>query len=114
MNEWDDSQVGAPATDAMDRKLNKVSGGLVLIWAGFTLLVRGGWGVGLAGVGAIIIGEQLARKFFAARFERQWAIAGIFLLGGGIVIQFGLTLSLVPALFIVIGITLLVSALRRE
>jgi len=98
----------------LDRKLNAASGGLILIWLGIALLLHAGWSLGLVGVGALLVGEQVARRYHEVKFEQSWLVAGFVILGGGIVARMGLGFWIVPALLIAIGVALLGSAMSRR
>ena len=98
----------------LDRKLNAASGGFLFIWVGITLFASAGWGLGLVGVGFVVLGEQLARKYFAIEFEKPWVVAGLLIFLGGVVVMLGLESSIVPVLLIVIGVALLGSTVSRR
>jgi hypothetical protein len=106
-------------TRALAKKLDAVGWGLFLIWLGIALLANVGWGAGLLGVGVIALGTQVARKSLGLPFERFGLVIGIVFIMWGIwellQIQLGKTPipGLLPILFIVVGIALVVYALRR-
>ena len=93
------------------RKLEAVSWGLFFVWIGIALLVDLGWGIGLLGVGVIILGTQMARKFMALQFETFWVVVGVLFVLGGVWELFSVRVGLIPILCIVAGVALLVSAL---
>jgi len=98
----------------LDKQLNAISGGLLLIWIGFAILVNIGWGTGLIVVGVIILGEQAARRYYSVKFENSWVIAGTISFLAGFLILFGVEESLVPILLIIIGIALLITIFRKK
>lgn len=98
----------------LDRKLNAASGGLLLIWIGVAMATDVGWAVGLSGVGVVLLAEQAARAYLAVKYELFWVVVGNVFLLGGILMQVGLSVSLVPVALIVVGIALLASTLRRK
>ena len=88
----------------MDGKLNALSGGLLLTWAGFVLMFGIGWGPGLVFAGMIVPGEQIACWKFGVNFDKYWVVFGIAAVFGGTLIWFGMENSLIPVLFIAFGI----------
>ncbi|MBD3178480.1 MAG: hypothetical protein GF417_02190 [Candidatus Latescibacteria bacterium] len=97
-----------------DRKVNAVSGGLLLIWIGIAMLFDAGWGFGLLVVGIILLGEQAARWIFQVKFDKFWVVAGTASLVAGVLILSGVEVSLVPILLIAAGIALLLSIRGKE
>jgi hypothetical protein len=96
---------------ALNKKLEAIEWGLFFIWTGIAFLAHLGWGVGLLGVGIIILGGQVARKFLALKRAGFWVVVGfLFIVGGGWEL-FHVQLKLVPILCIVAGAALLLSAL---
>ena len=93
------------------RKLDAIGWGLFFIWIGTALLANLGWGIGLLGVGILILGGQMARKYMALRFETFWALVGALFVIGGVWELLSVRVSLTPILCIVAGAALLVSAL---
>jgi len=92
-----------------DRRLNAVSGGVLLIWIGIAMLFGFGWGTGLVVVGIILLGEQSVRWIYSVKFSKFWVIAGVVTVLSGILILFGVKVSLVPVLLIAFGVALLLS-----
>ncbi len=66
------------------RKLETASWGLFFIWTGIALLADVGWGAGLLGVGIIILGTQVTRKYFGLKLEGFWVVMGFFFVWGGV------------------------------
>jgi hypothetical protein len=96
---------------ALHRRLEAAGWGLFFIWIGIALFTHVGWGVGLLGVGIITLGAQLARKYFALKWEGFWVAVGFLFVVGGIWKLFNVQLGLLPILCIVAGVALLVSTL---
>jgi hypothetical protein len=98
---------------AMIKKLDSIGWGLFFIWIGVALLVDLGWGVTLLGVGIIAIGEQMARRYFGNPIEGFWFTVGILFVISGLweLLNLG-DAPIVPTLSIIVGLVLLVSALR--
>ncbi len=110
-----DEEVKAESEDTdLDRKVNGVVGGLLLIWAGIALQAEFGWGVALIGVGIILLAEQAARRHFGVDFDWFWVGVGIVSAGSGVGMLFGLKVSLVPILLIIVGIALIASAVSSK
>ena len=96
---------------ALNRKLEAAGWGLFFIWIGIALFGHIGWSAGLIGVGIITLGAQAARKYFDLKLEGFWVAVGFFFVVGGICNLFNVHLGFMLILCIVVGITLLVSAL---
>jgi len=98
----------------LDKRLNAVSGGSILIWIGITMLTEIGWGPGLVGVGIIIVLEQAARRAFNVKFDAFWIIIGSIFAVTGILFWIGIKVSLIPIVFIVVGVAVLASAIKSN
>jgi hypothetical protein len=103
------------------KKLEAVVCGVFLIWIGIAFLAHVGWGAGLLGVGAIALGAQLARKYLGVPADRFGLAVGIIFAVWGVWMLLRIRLdatpiavSPFPIVFIVAGIVLFVSALRRK
>jgi hypothetical protein len=92
-------------------KLDAIGWGLFFIWVGIAFLANLGWGVGLLGVGMLVLGGQLARKYLGLTFESFWAVVGALFVIGGIWELLSVRVSLIPILCIVAGVALVLSAL---
>ena len=106
---------------ALAKKLDVVSWGLFFIWVGLAFIAHVGWATGLVGVGAIAVGTQVARKYFGLPVERFGLVIGIGFVVWGLwelfSIPFGkarISGGLLPIFLVVLGIVLVVSALRRK
>lgn len=91
------------------KKVEVAGWGLFFIWVGIALLTDIGWGVGLIGVAAIILGGQVARKLSGLAVEGFWLVCGVLFLVGGLWETWQVHISLVPILFLVAGAALLAS-----
>lgn len=103
------------------KKLDAVGWGLFFIWIGIAFLADVGWGAGLLGVGVIALGAQVARKYLGLPADRFGLAVGIAFVVWGVWELLNIQLSetpipgaLFPILFIVVGIVLVVSALRKR
>ena len=108
-------------TPALVKKLYAVGWGVFFIWTGIAFLADVGWGAGLIGVGVIALGAQAARKYFGLPLERFWLVLGVvFVVWGGwrlLRIQLGelpIPGTLLPILFIGVGVVVVISALVRK
>ncbi len=102
---------------ALAKKLDAAGWGLFFVWVGITFLASLGWGAGLLGVGIIIIGVQVARKYLDLPVEGFSLVVGAIFACGGIWELVGKAAApgaLVPVLFIIAGVLLLLSALMRR
>ena len=97
----------------MGKRLDAAGWGLFFIWAGVSLLMDLGWGVGLIGVAAIILLGQTARLHFGLRLEKFWVAVGVLFVLGGIWELFQVQVGLAPILLIAAGGGLLLSLFRR-
>lgn len=92
-------------------KLDVLAWSFFFIWIGIALLSSFGWGIGLLGVGIIILGKQVTRKYMAMGFETFSIVCGVLFVLGGVWELFSVRISLVPVVCIAAGLALLLSAL---
>ena len=95
----------------LNKKLDAAGWGLFFIWIGIALFAHVGWGTGLLGVGIIILGAQVTRRYFGLKLEGFWVAIGFFFALGGVWELFNVQFGLLPILCIAAGIALLVSSL---
>lgn len=97
------------------QQLSAIAWGLLFIWVGVAVLFNVGWGYGLLGVGAIILGSQVAH-LMVGEFRLDWfsTIVGLIFLLGGIWALFSIQVGLVPILCIAAGVALMLSALTSR
>lgn len=105
------TMVGGHATA---HKLDAFAWGLFFIWIGIAFLANLGWGIGLLGVGILILGKQMARKYTALAVEMFWVVVGLLFLLGGVWELLAVHVSLIPVVCIVAGIALLISAISEN
>ena len=110
MVEKDNNQMMAERR-SLNKKMEAAGWGLFFIWTGIALLAHVGWGVGLLGVGIIILGGQMARKYLALKRGGFWVVVGFLFIVGGVWELFRVQFGLVPILCIIAGVALLVSTL---
>ena len=94
---------------SLNKKLDAAAWGIFFIWTGTAFLADIGWGAGLLGVGIITLGAQVARRYFALKFEGFWLAVGFLFVVGGFWKLVNVQLGLLPILCIVAGIALLAS-----
>jgi hypothetical protein len=109
------------AEQALAKLIESAGWGVFLIWFGTIFLAKLSWGIGLIGFGVILIGIQLIRAFFALKVHRFGLMLGLFFVVGGALRlldidpeSFLVPTWLIPSLFIVAGMVVLVSSLRRS
>ncbi len=95
----------------LNKKLDAAGWGLFFIWIGIALFAHVGWGTGLLGVGIIILGVQVTRKYLGLKLEGFWVWAGFFCVLGGVWDLLNVQFGLLPILCIGAGVVLLVSVL---
>lgn len=94
--------------------------GLFFIWAGIAFLADVGWRLGILGVGVIALGAQAARRYLGLTVDLFGLGMGLAMVAWG---AWGFVQPRVgvlevsgafwPALFIAVGLVLVVRALRR-
>jgi hypothetical protein len=95
----------------LHKKLDAAGWGLFFIWIGIALVAHVGWGPGLLGIGIIILGAQMTRKYFGLKLEGFWIVAGFLFVLGGVWELLNVQFGLLPILCIAVGVALLVSTL---
>lgn len=99
-----------PARQAPTERLDTLVWGLLLVWIGLALLIALGWGIGLLGVGLILLGQQLAKRYMGSKLDTFWLVVGMVFVVGGTTDLLGFHISLIPVACIVAGVVLLFSA----
>ena len=93
------------------KKLDAVGWAIFFIWAGVAWIANVGFGVGLIGVAAIILGKQAIRRLLGFNLEFFWIVAGIGFAIGGLWEYLEVQTPLAPIVLIIAGIALLVSVI---
>ena len=99
---------------------DKISGagwGLFLVWLGASFFLKWPPAVGLRGIGVIILGTQLARRYFELGFELFWVVIGVLFIASSFSKLYGVVLPwefVFPALLIVAGIGILLSIIKGK
>jgi hypothetical protein len=103
--------IGSQVGHTNAHKLDVLAWSFFFIWIGVALLSNLGWGIGLLGVGVIILGKQVTRKYMALTLETFGLVCGVLFVLGGVWELLSVRISLVPVVCIAAGLALLLSAL---
>ncbi|GAC1404138.1 MAG: hypothetical protein NVSMB69_01660 [Novosphingobium sp.] len=106
----------AAGSDDRGRKLERAGWGVALIWISTAIMLGLGWGAGLFGLGAIILGSQALRYLVPMPVDWFGAALGLCLCLLGLKSVLGIGFgegALLPAVSIVLGAGLVISTLRR-
>ncbi|HET6936777.1 MAG TPA: hypothetical protein VFI72_18175, partial [Candidatus Angelobacter sp.] len=90
--------------------LEGIAWGAFFIWIGIAFLLHLDWGAGLLGVGVLMIGKQIARKFMTLPVETFWMGIAILFILCGIWGVLNVSVSLIPIVCILAGVALVISA----
>ena len=99
---------------ALSQKLDAVGWALFLIWVGIAVLADVGWGWGLLGVAAIILGEAVVRQLWDLNVGGFWIVVGLMFLAGGLWELFQVQWPLAPILLIGCGLAALWGAVSGK
>ena len=91
------------------RKVDAIGWALFFIWVGIAWIANVGFGVGLLGVAAIILGMQAIRRLLGINVEFFGIVVGIGFGIGGLWEYLDVQTPLAPIVLIIAGIALLVS-----
>jgi hypothetical protein len=104
-------QAGNPpdsaANEVLSQKFEAVGWALFFIWVGISVLADIGWGWGLLGVAAIILGEAVVRQLWDLKIGGFWIVVGLIFLAGGLWELFQVQWPLAPILLIGVGLAVL-------
>ncbi len=98
--------------EGFGRQLDSLSWGLFFVWIGAAILLNVGWGWGLLGVAAIILGGAAIRSFKGLPIEGFWLAVGIVLLVCAVWEFFSISWPVLPVLIIGFGVVMLLRAFR--
>lgn len=94
------------------KRITAIGWGLFFIWLGIVLMLNASIGLILIGVGIISLGMQISRKYAGLETDGFWILVAILFVAVGIWELFDLKLPLMSLFLIVVGVALLVSALK--
>lgn len=100
-------QTNPTEQDELSKKFDAVGWALFFIWVGVAVLADVGWGWGLLGVAAIILGETVIRWNMSLNIEGFWVVVGLMFLAGGLWEMFQVPWPLAPILIIGCGLVVL-------
>jgi hypothetical protein len=100
--------------DALDDKLDLIGWGLFLIWIGIAFWLDVGIGVGLIGVGAIILGEQVSRRFLGLCVEGFWITVGLLMVLSGVWQAYDVNMPLGSGILVLLGLIMVATALTGK
>ena len=100
------------ANGTFARRIDAAGWALFFIWTGLALLAGIGWSWALVGTAAIILAVQTVLLLRGEPVDIFMAAIGLVLLGGSVADLYGLPWSFLPAALIVIGVAMLLGALR--
>ncbi len=101
-------------SEASIEKLESLGWGLLSVWIGLALLTHLGWAIGFLGVGAILLCEQVAKKYFGRAMDVFWIVVGAVFVIGGMSDLSGVHVPVIPVALIFAGVVLLLSALLKK
>jgi len=99
---------------AASRTLDAIAWGVFMIWVGIAFLMDVGWGWGLVGVAAIILGAAVIRWMRHLNLGGFWVVVGLMFLAGGLWELLDVRWPLAPVLIIGCGVAVLWGALRGK
>lgn len=102
------TELGREGQKDLCRKLDAVGWGVFFVWMGIIMLVKIlPAGVGSIGIGAIILGEAVARFLLKVSISAFWVLMGAIFILAGIGELWAINLPLLPIAFIIVGALLI-------
>jgi len=101
----------------LDKRLDTIGWGLFLIMIGGIWLVPEGTvpeGTWLIGVGLIILGLMAIRSMNGIKINVFWLVVGMIALTIGIGEVYGINISVLPILLIIIGANIVIKSVSRK
>jgi hypothetical protein len=96
------------------KRITIVGWGAFFVWLGFVLMIKAGSGAILIGVGVISLCMQVVRKYAGLESEGFWILIAILFLIVGVWELLEVRIPLMSFLLIVVGVALILSAVRRK
>jgi len=96
------------------KKITAMGWGAFFVWLGFVLMVDAGTGAILVGVGVISLCVQVARKYAGLESDGFWMVVAVLFVVVGVWELYQVQIPLMAILLIVIGVALILSALRGK
>ena len=91
------------ASQKLESQLNAASWAIVLLWGAICFLTALGWGVGLLGAAAILVGTQRLRVAVHLGVQRFWVIVGGLIAAAGLWHLFDVRFDLGSVRFMIVG-----------
>ncbi len=98
----------------LSEKYDGIAWALGFIWIGLAVLLNIGWGWGLLGIAAIILGETALRWNEQLNIESFRVVVGLLFLVGGFWELFAIPWPMAPVLIIGCGMVILFGALSGQ
>lgn len=98
----------------VESKLASTGWGLVFLWIGLAMLAGLSSGIGLLGIGVIILGLQLVRKYIDLGMEGFWVIIGLMFTFGGLGSLYEKDVPVLATVLVLAGLLLLVSVIKQH
>jgi hypothetical protein len=109
-----DEQTETNEKSKMAKKLDAAGWALFFIWIGIAFLAKFDTNISLLGVGVIILGIQVVRKYFNLEMEGFWIVIGLLFAAGGIWGLINVQISLGPIVLIITGVVILIFVFRKK
>jgi hypothetical protein len=106
--------VRTSAGEELERRLDAVGWGVLLLYSGVLRLVSAPWGAWLAGVGLILLGASAARRALRLKVSGFIVICGSVALGTGLGQLAGLDVPGLALLLIACGLALIAGTVVRR
>jgi len=94
------------AGETLSQMLDAVGWALFFIWVGIAVLTDVGWGWGLLGVAAIVLGGAVVRRLWDLNIGAFWIVVGLMFLAGGLWELLQVPWPLAPLLLIGCGLAI--------
>jgi hypothetical protein len=106
--------ISAESRKPLEARLASIGWGLVFLWIGIAMLGSLHSGIGLFGIGIIILGLQLVRKYIDVGMEAFWVVIGLLFTFGGLGSLYEKDIPVLATVLVLAGLLLLVSAVKQN